>query len=177
MRCAWQRTGHGPCMRTLKVRVRMRPLAQCPFPPYSTPHSMQAKELGMDMAKNLVRARMRPLAQCPFPPYPTPHSMQGKELGMDKADILCVALAGLCHDLGHGPFRPGRDISWGPSGERCGMCGMCGICGNLVQPVNQQGWDGVDALAAAATRVWRLPGGIGKTWQAPSCPALFVWMS
>lgn len=30
--------------------------------------------------------------------------LQRRELELDRGDVACVALAGLCHDLGHGPF-------------------------------------------------------------------------
>ncbi len=32
------------------------------------------------------------------------HFQQQKPDLVDKKDIICVTLAGLCHDLGHGPF-------------------------------------------------------------------------
>ena len=29
---------------------------------------------------------------------------QGRELQLDKMDVAVATMAGLCHDLGHGPF-------------------------------------------------------------------------
>jgi HD superfamily phosphohydrolase len=28
-----------------------------------------------------------------------------KKLGVTKMDVLCICMAGLCHDLGHGELR------------------------------------------------------------------------
>ena len=35
---------------------------------------------------------------------------QQPELQLSETDILCVALAGLCHDLGHGPYSHSWEI-------------------------------------------------------------------
>ena len=68
---------------------RVKQLGGCVFVYPSATHTRKEHSIGV---AHLAGEMARHLAK------------QQPELGIDESDILCVALAGLVHDLGHGPF-------------------------------------------------------------------------
>ncbi|XP_063816252.1 deoxynucleoside triphosphate triphosphohydrolase SAMHD1 isoform X2 [Pseudophryne corroboree] len=75
------------------------------------------------------------------------------ELQINQRDMLCVQIAGLCHDLGHGPFshmfdgrfmplaNPKKDFKWPYVGRQEEKCFLYEIVANKRNGIDVDKWD------------------------------------
>uniref|UniRef100_A0A3B3WS05 HD domain-containing protein n=1 Tax=Poecilia mexicana TaxID=48701 RepID=A0A3B3WS05_9TELE len=76
-----------------------------------------------------------------------------RKLRIDERDVLCVQIAGLCHDLGHGPFshmfdlmfipkaRPGYDWSWPHHGRPREKAFLYEVVSNTRNKIDVDKWE------------------------------------
>ncbi|OXB61764.1 UNVERIFIED_CONTAM: hypothetical protein H355_005229, partial [Colinus virginianus] len=102
------------------------------------------------------------------------------ELDITQRDILCVEIAGLCHDLGHGPFshmfdgrfipraREGLNWKWPYRGRPKEKSFLYEIVANKKNGIDVDKWDYFARITEAfqkADRFFQIEGSKGKLYQ------------